>query len=127
MTSSVGAATERHASGSERSGPAMPAFLGEDARAAKHKSGQAVDVVAAMGKRTPTGGLPLMIRTPLLPLALAGVMIGLLAPQPAGAQSAGASPDVRATRVQYRPVRRPRPRIRGTPAYPYSPSSTPYP
>ena len=80
-----------------------------------------------MGKRSPTTGLLLMIRTPLLPLALAGVMIGLLAPQPAGAQLAGASPDVRATRVQYRPVRRPRPRIRVTPAYPYSPYSTPYP
>jgi len=92
----------------------MPAFLGEDARAAKHKGSQAVDAAAAMGKRTPTTGLLLMIRTPLLPLALTWVMIGLLAPQPARAQSAGASPDVRAARVQYRPVR-PRPRIRVTP------------
>jgi hypothetical protein len=71
-------------------------------------------------------GLPIMIPKPLLSCALAAVMLGLIAPQPAQAQTAGGSPELRAARVQYRPVR-PRPRIRVTPAYPYSPYSTPYP
>jgi hypothetical protein len=71
-----------------------------------------------------------MIRTPLLPLALVVsvlVLIVLGAPQPAPAQTAGAFPDWRAEGVQYRPVRRQRPRIRVTPAYPYSSYSTPFP
>jgi len=77
------------------------------------------------GKRSAITGLPVMIRTLLLLPALALMLPGV--PQPARAQSPGASPDVRAERVQYyRPVR-PRPRIRVTPAYPYSPYSTPFP
>jgi hypothetical protein len=53
-------------------------------------------------------------------------MLGWLAPEQAAGQIAGASPELRAVPVQYRPVR-PRPRIRVTPAYPYSYYSTPFP
>jgi hypothetical protein len=66
-----------------------------------------------------------MLRTPLLPIALASAMLGWLGPQQAVAQTSGAVP-YRVAQVQYRPVR-PRPRIRVTPAYPYSLYSTPYP